>query len=198
MSSYFYSNCSPITVGCTLYSGSNCTGPVQNGYYSAGGSDCTTYTVTGSNGVVSSVSQCSYTLTIRAKTRTNVTEPIALYYSVNYIPVADPYDVILLGNPSGSYITSTSAGNVSDTTCFVYGTISGLINGDVVYISCYNTVSEYTQQYNLDTVTCPSTNGSRCSSVAAITMGSSNETIYITISTNPTPEDPDGLIQYQC
>lgn len=195
MANTFYSNCSPITVGCTLYSGSNCTGPVSNGYYSTGGSNCTTYEVTGS-GIVSSIYNCSYTLTIRAKTNSNVTEPIQLYYNVNNVPVNSPYDSVALGSPSGSFVTSTSAGNVSDTTCFEYGTISGLIPGDDVYIVCYNTVTGDIQRYGYSTSTCPGNGGTLCGGSPVATIGSTNTTIYITISTDP--GDPNPLQPYIC
>ena len=195
--STFYSGCSPITIGCTLYTGSDCTGLALNGYYSTGGTSCGSYVVTGS-GIVSSIVSCSYTLTIRARIYEAQTHNVNLLYSINYQPMSDPYDLVPLGTNSGSFVTSTGGGIGTSITCLERGTISGLIPGDVVYISCYDTTADRAQMYGKSIVTCPANGSTLCSGDSVITMGAANSTVYLTVSTNAAFDPTDPLVYYQC
>lgn len=65
-----YTTCSPIVVGCFLYTNSGLTTPVFNGNYSNG---TTLFTVTGGNGEITSSAPCTTTTTSTSTSSTTTT-----------------------------------------------------------------------------------------------------------------------------
>lgn len=148
MAQNVFSTCSPIGIGCILYTDITLTTPVADGIYSDG---VNVYTVTGGSGSVFSLDSCS-----SFTTTTSTTSTTTILYDVY---LADRYDCatctlvasgVLMALPQGTtpvtndfYLPSAGSG---EQGTYVYKLLSpssgaGLICDDVHTNACATTCS---------------------------------------------------------
>lgn len=158
MGTYYYSNCSTITVGCFLYYDAAKTSPVINGYYSDG-NNCY-FTALSNNGYVSSITTCGFPVTVYARAGDTLS---ADEYTVEWSQDGTNF-TYLAGPLSSTVCTELSTVNVSSGTIYVRAVRDS--NAAEVYIRGANSS------------TCPANLNVICTYSAAIT---GTESVAITV-----------------
>jgi hypothetical protein len=132
-----FSNCSPLILGCTLYTDSGLTTPVADGIYSDG---VNTYTVSGGAGLITATGTCPTTTTTTTTTTLAPTTTTTTTTTTTEAPTTTTTTTTTTEAPTTTTTTSTTT---AIPTCNNYN-IEGAPSIDVEWLECDGTTNSAT------------------------------------------------------
>ena len=132
-----FSSCSPLILGCTLYTDSGLTTPVADGIYSNG---VNTYTVSGGAGLITATGTCPTTTTTTTTTTLAPTTTTTTTTTTTEAPTTTTTTTTTTEAPTTTTTTSTTT---AIPTCNNYN-IEGAPSIDVEWLECDGTTNSAT------------------------------------------------------